>query len=157
LYVGDVSGDASDSATRFGAEPAEPSFNSPRPPPTIEDLLKEGQEIIVQAAKEPLVQKGARITCHVSLPSRLLVYLPGGWRTGVSRRIEDPAERVRLRSVVDGLTRDRGVTGAFIVRTAGMGETAEGLLSDLSYLVELWEEIGRRALARPAPALLHAE
>ena len=140
-------------------DPSRPGPARPEPSrrPAIEDLLKEGQEILVQVTKDPLGQKGARITCRVSLPGRFLVYLPDVRHTGVSRRIEDSSERERLRSLLDGFTRDLGVTGGFIVRTAGEGATLEDFQSDGRYLVGLWEGIGQKARSRPAPSLVHAE
>src|SRR6267143_507775 len=109
---------------------------SPRPategtgPVRIEDLLKEGQEIVVQVTKDPVPEKGARLTAGVSLPGRLLVYLPGGSHLGVSRKIEDPAERERLAEVAGGVASQLMLQGGFIVRTAGMGRRPEEFLAD---------------------------
>ncbi len=158
LYVEDLGSHARDVEASAGVEAGEalpPAVAEP--PALIEDLLKEGQEIVVQVAKDPLAQKGARISAHLSLPGRLLVYLPGVPHIGVSRKIEDPAERDRLKSLVDEVARRLGLPGGFIVRTAAAGEASVEFLSDASYLVGLWDEIRRRGGARDAPALLHAE
>jgi ribonuclease G len=138
-------------------EPAPACRPDPPPRPAIEDLLKEGQEIVVQVRKETSAGKGARIASHVSLPGRLLVYLPGLARVGVSRRIEDLEERDRLKGLIKDLARELGMGGGFIVRTAGQGLTADEFLADARNLAGVWEEIGRRAACRPAPALLHEE
>jgi ribonuclease G len=136
-----------------------PDEARPAPAPTvrIENALKEGQEIVVQVAKEPMGQKGARITAHVALPGRFLVFLPGVEHVGVSRRIEDPAERERLRALVEGLGREAAAPGGFIVRTAGLGLAAEAFAADVHGLVETWRGIRARAEAGGAPGLLHAE
>ncbi len=121
--------------------------------PSIAELLKEGQEIIVQIAKEPLGQKGARITSHIALPGRYVVYMPTVEHLGVSRKISTDEERQRLKKI---LQRHReGVQGGFIMRTAGEGRTEEDIASDMQYLANLWLEIREKAEKRRAPALLH--
>jgi ribonuclease G len=160
LHVEDVASLNEDDEGLLDLEPgddAPPRRPDPRPRPVIEDLLKEGQEIVVQVRKETAEGKGARITSHISVPGRLLVYLPGVARVGVSRRIEDPVERERLKGLVEDLARDLGCGGGFIVRTAGEGLPAHDFLADARRLAGVWEEIGRRAAGRPAPALLHEE
>jgi len=125
-----------------------------RPPlPSISDLLKEGQEILVQIAKEPLGQKGARITSHIALPGRYCVYMPTVNHTGVSRKIESDAERHRLKQILVANT--EGMPGGFICRTAGEGRTEQDIAQDIAYLHSLWVEIKRKADAKPAPALLY--
>ena len=125
-----------------------------RPPlPSISDLLKEGQEILVQIAKEPLGQKGARITSHIALPGRYCVYMPTVNHTGVSRKIESDAERHRLKQILVANT--EGMPGGFICRTAGEGRTEQDIAQDITYLHNLWVEIKRKADAKPAPALLY--
>jgi ribonuclease G len=162
LYVEDLGGGVEDDERLLGLEadeeaaPAE-SHTSPPPRGSIEDLLKAGQEIVVQVAKDAVAQKGARITSHLSLPGRFLVYLPAVAHVGVSRRIQDPAERERLKTAVQALIRERSLPGGFIVRTAGEGQRPEDFVEDARYLSGLWEEIRRRADAASAPALLHAE
>ena len=124
-----------------------------RQTPSISDLLKEGQEIIVQIAKEPLGQKGARITSHIALPGRYVVYMPTIEHMGVSRKISTEEERQRLKKV---LQRQReGLQGGYIMRTAGEGRTEEEIGADMRYLAELWKEIRDKAEKRRAPMLLH--
>ncbi len=123
-------------------------------PPSIDDLLKPGQEIIVQVVKDPLPNKGARISTHVTLPGRYLVLLPTVRHFGVSRRIEDETERERLLAVLDQLP-VRG--GGLIVRTVGEGKGPEEFESDLAYLSRLWEKIRQRAGKVSAPTLLHQD
>jgi ribonuclease G len=120
----------------------------------IQDLLKEGQEILVQVAKEPMGTKGARITSHVSLPGRNLVFMPYVNHVGVSRRIESDKERRRLRDIV---LKAKSPGYGFIVRTASGGTTAEELHADMDYLVKLWDSIRERRDDVQAPGLVHRE
>ena len=126
--------------------------NADRPLPSITDLLKEGQEIIVQIAKEPLGQKGARITSHIALPGRYVVYMPSVDHLGVSRKIASDEERHRLKSILQA--HRVGTTGGFIVRTAGEGQTEEEIAADMNFLYNLWLDIraegGEEARARSA-------
>ena len=122
--------------------------------PSIDDLLKPGQEIIVQVAKDPLPGKGARISTHVTLPGRYLVLLPTVRHFGVSRRIDDEAERARLLALIGELPAP--ATG-LIVRTVGEGRGAEEFAADLEYLEGLWAAIRRRAAKASAPTLLHRD
>ncbi|CAG1001220.1 Ribonuclease G [Myxococcaceae bacterium] len=125
-----------------------------RQPPQIDRLLREGQEIVVQVAKEPIGTKGARITSHVSIAGRHLVLTPWGNRVGVSRRIDSDRERRRLRDAVERVRpRDLG----FIIRTAGEGVREVDLEADVRYLVSVWEQIGSRENGVHAPAVLHSE
>jgi len=159
LYVEDA-GSRVDAERLEDADPAEEDTAARPAPPAparIEDLVAPGQEVVVQVRKDPVAEKGARLTSHLSLPGRLLVYLPGFPHIGVSRRIEDPSERERLKTAVAALARDMGAAGGFIVRTAGEGHDASEFPADARYLVGAWEEIGRRAASLPAPALLHEE
>ncbi len=121
--------------------------------PSISELLREGQEIIVQIAKEPLGQKGARITSHIALPGRFLVYMPTVDHVGVSRKIPSDDERLRLKRILQ--TNRVGMTGGFIVRTAGEGKSEEELRADMHFLYNLWLDIRQKAEKRPAPLLLH--
>jgi Rne/Rng family ribonuclease len=121
--------------------------------PSISDLLKEGQEIIVQIAKEPLGQKGARITSHVALPGRYVVYMPTLEHMGVSRKIGSDEERLRLKRILQG--RRPGPMGGFITRTAAEGRTEEEIAADMAFLYNLWQDIRAKAERRPAPMLLH--
>ncbi len=140
-------------------EPREPresreDSRAARPPlPSIADLLREGQEIIVQIAKEPLGQKGARITSHVALPGRFLVYMPSVDHIGVSRKIPSDEERIRLKKVLQ--THRTGIPGGFIVRTAGEGRSEEELHADMMFLYNLWMDMRQKAEKRPAPQLMH--
>lgn len=108
--------------------------------PQIQDLLHEGQTILVQVAKDPLGTKGARITTHVSLPGRYVVYMPTVKHLGISRRIEDEGERERLREIVD---KYRPPKGGFIVRTACEGASEEEIKADIRYLSLLYQEVSR--------------
>ena len=121
--------------------------------PSISDLLKEGQEIIVQIAKEPLGQKGARITSHIALPGRFVVYMPTVDHVGVSRKIPSDEERQRLKRVLQ--SNRQGVPGGFICRTAAEGRTEEELSADMHFLYNLWLDLRQKAEKKPAPALLH--
>ena len=131
-----------------------PEGRSERAPlPSITELLKEGQEIIVQIAKEPLGQKGARITSHIALPGRYVVYMPTLEHTGVSRKIASDEERLRLKRILQ--IHAAGVPGGFIVRTAGEGKSEEDLAADMNFLFNLWLDIRQKAEKKPAPLLLH--
>jgi len=126
-----------------------------RRPQLISEVLKAGQEIIVQIAKEPLGKKGARITSHVALPGRFLVYMPTVNHIGVSRRINSAEERSRLRHVV---TEAKGTfPGGFIVRTAADGAPEEEIRSDVEFLGRTWEKIRTQSEPRKSPALLHRD
>ncbi len=120
----------------------------------IQDLLKEGQEVIVQVAKDPIGTKGARITSHISLPGRHLVFMPTVDHIGISRRIEKDGERRRLREIVDRM-RPEG-TG-FIVRTVAENVEATKLEADIRFLIQVWNEIIRTKDKVSAPALLHGD
>jgi ribonuclease G len=156
LYVSDV---ASDVEAMEELEIEEPRNHDDQPPghhgptPSIDELLKPGQEIIVQVVKDPLPNKGARISTHVTLPGRYLVLLPTVRHFGVSRRIEDEAERERLLTVLGELS----TNGGLIVRTVGEGKGPEEFESDLAYLVRLWDKVRQRAAKVSAPTLLHQD
>lgn len=122
--------------------------------PPIEGLIREGQHLLVQVAKEPLGTKGARITSHITLPGRHLVLLTWSSHIGISRRIEDPGERDRLSKIVESI-RPEGM-GA-IVRTAAEGRSEAELKADMDYLVRLWETIRKRSESAAAPAMIHRE
>ena len=121
--------------------------------PKISDLLKEGQEILVQIAKEPIGKKGARITSHIALPGRFLVYMPTVNHTGVSRKIASDEERQRLKRIVMS-ERDNG-HGGFIVRTAAQNAGEDELRADIRFLKGLWNDIKTRAEASKPPALIY--
>ena len=119
----------------------------------ITDLISRGQEVLVQAVKDPMKTKGARLTTEISLPGRFVVYVPSGEGLGVSRRLEED-ERVRLRDIVKSIAPKQG---GVIVRTAAEGASAEDVERDLDFLMKLWKEIQTRAAASNAPALIFQE
>jgi Rne/Rng family ribonuclease len=120
--------------------------------PVISDLLKPGQEILVQIAKEPIAKKGARITSHIALPGRFLVFMPTVTHVGVSRKIASDEERHRLKRI---LVSERGDSpGGFIVRTAAEGASEDELRADLRMLINHWNEIKRRSESSKSPALI---
>jgi ribonuclease G len=123
------------------------------PVPLISDLLKEGQEILVQIAKEPIGKKGARITSHIALPGRFLVYMPTVNHTGVSRKISSEEERLRLKRIIMS-ERENG-HGGFIVRTAAQSASEDELRADIRFLKGLWQDIKNRAEASKPPALIY--
>ena len=137
---------------RAAARPAEGRPDKPAAA-SISDLLREGQEIIVQIAKEPLGQKGARITSHIALPGRFLVYMPTVDHIGVSRKIPSDDERMRLKRILQ--THRTGIPGGYIVRTAGEGRSEEELRVDMMFLYNLWLDMRQKAERKPAPALIH--
>jgi ribonuclease G len=126
-----------------------------RRPQLIADMLKQGQEIIVQIAKEPLGKKGARITSHVALPGRFLVYMPTLDHTGVSRKIASAEDRARLRHLVNDAKGSAG--GGFIVRTAAASAAPEEVRTDVEFLTRTWGEIKARSEQRKAPSILHRD
>ena len=121
--------------------------------PAINELLKPGQEILVQIAKEPIAKKGARITSHIALPGRFLVFMPTVNHTGVSRKISSDEERRRLKSIL--LSEKGDAQGGFIVRTAADGATEEELRNDLRFLIHLWNDIKTRSDSSKSPALIY--
>jgi ribonuclease G len=126
-----------------------------RRPQLISEMLKAGQDIVIQIAKEPLGKKGARITSHVALPGRFLVYMPTIDHIGVSRKIASADNRSRLRRLVGEA---RGAyPGGFIVRTAAGGASDEEIRTDIEFLGKTWNEIKERSEQRKAPALLHRD
>ncbi len=164
LYVGDIREDVDSEAYPFSEidrdEPLSTSdsedhvherHSSNKTP--IQDLLKEGQSILVQVAKDPLGTKGARLTTHVSLPGRFVVYLPTVRHLGISRRIESEEERERLKNLVQKINPQGGV----IVRTAGEGAADESLKADIEYLDRLGKEIFKNYEKRKTPGLIHSE
>ncbi len=123
------------------------------PVPLISDLLKEGQEILVQIAKEPIGKKGARITSHIALPGRFLVYMPTVNHTGVSRKIASEEERQRLKRII--LSERENGHGGFIVRTAAQSASEDELRADIRFLKGLWQDIKNRAESSKPPALIY--
>lgn len=129
--------------------------NNLKGPVKIKEMLKIGQEILVQLVKEPLGTKGARLTTHIALPGRFLVLMPQDNHLGISRRIQDGKERVRLRELLKSLKLPHNV--GLIVRTAGYGGSKREFLQDLHYLTNLWRRIKVSVQRTPAPALIHEE
>jgi ribonuclease G len=159
LYVGDVRTDMSeDFADIFEDDENEESLEvipqKRRIDLHIEDLLQEGQDLLVQVSKDPLGTKGARVTCYVTIPGRHVVLMPNVNHIGISRRIEDEQEKIRLKEIVEEI-RPEG-TG-LIVRTASEGATRPDLEKDLEFLSRVWESIKSRYDGSPAPAMLHTD
>ena len=126
--------------------------------PTISDMLKEGQEILVQIAKEPIAKKGARITSHIAMPGRFLVYMPTIEHLGVSRKIESASERSRLRTLIQRIRQDASIpSGGFIVRTAGIGISEEDLKNDALFLVRTWIDAKKGSEKKRSPAMVHQD
>ena len=125
-----------------------------RTPPKIESVLREGQEVVVQIAKEPIGTKGARITSNISIPGRHLVLTPGAGRVGVSRRIDSDKERRRLREIVERLRVD---DLGFIIRTAGHGVRESDLEADIRYLTTVWNKIKSNMESHSSPSVLYSE
>jgi ribonuclease G len=123
----------------------------------IEDLLKEGQEILVQIVKEPLGTKGARITSHLSLPGRFLVFMPTVDHVGVSRKIESREERGRLRGLVKQFRQEHDFGGGVIIRTAASSRPEADINADLEYFHEVWKEIRGKMESSRAPAVIYRE
>ncbi|HEX6641084.1 MAG TPA: Rne/Rng family ribonuclease, partial [Thermoanaerobaculia bacterium] len=157
LYVSDVIEDLeefeSETPEELHLDRTVDDMQPHRPEASISDLLREGQEIVVQVSKDTIAGKGARITSHITLPGRFLVYMPTVNHVGVSRRIESEEERTRLKEMLERI-RPPG-HGGFIVRTAGEGRVEEEFLADLRYLTDLWEQIKRRAEKSSAPNAIH--
>ena len=152
LYVADVFEELNQTLTP--EEQAEEAGNRRNAP--IEDRLHQGQDVLVQVVKEPLGTKGARITAHVSLPGRYLVFMPTVEHVGVSRKIVDDEERRRLRTILKELRQQNG-GGGLIARTAGFGHEREDFERDAHYLTRTWDEVRAVSSRERAPALLHRE
>ena len=123
----------------------------------IEDLLKQGQEILVQVVKEPLGTKGARLTSHVTMPGRFLVFMPTVDHIGVSRKIEARDERSRLRGIVREFRESHGFTGGVIIRTAAAGRPKEDIVKDLDQFHAIWTDIRQKMESSRAPAVVYRE
>jgi ribonuclease G len=152
LYVREAGGILDDFTDIFLAED-EASLQPDASQSDISDLLRQGQEALVQVVKDPLGTKGARLTTHVSLPGRFLVYLPNVRQIGISRRITDVEERTRLKELVEGF----GDAGGWIVRTAGEDQGLAELEADRRNLLQFWEKIQAQAEGARAPSLIHRE
>jgi ribonuclease G len=115
-----------------------------------------GDDILVQVIKDPIGSKGARLTTFIALPSRYLVYMPRGEAIGVSARIEDETERLRLKAMLAELISD-GAGGGYIVRTAAQGASRESLSEDMGYLARLWEHVRSRAAEASPGSVVHED
>ena len=144
-----------DGSTRSPSTRAESRVD--RPQLKIEELLREGQEILVQVVKEPLGTKGARLTSHVTMPGRFLVFMPTVDHVGVSRKIESREERGRLRGIVREFRDAHGFTGGVIIRTAAAGRPKEDIVSDLEAFHIIWTEIRQKMESSRAPASVYRE
>jgi ribonuclease G len=146
---------------RGGPPPVKPeehrstNGHSPRAMPMISELLREGQEILVQVSKEPLGKKGARITSHIALPGRYLVYMPTVDHVGVSRKIASDEERLRLKRIIN--EHRNGLPGGFIVRTAAEGRGEDEFIQDIRFLGNLWSDIRSKSEKKAAPTLIHRD
>ena len=167
LHVSDVAVDDDDEDEEPGAAPADdddaPNGNGGgggggrgrRPLPPIQDIVKKGQELLVQVSKEPISTKGPRVTAHISLPGRFVVYMPGSDHVGVSRKIEDREERARLRAMARESLPPK--SGGVIVRTVGEELTRETFERELKSLIGLWKQMQKKASRSRAPAVVHRE
>ncbi len=166
LYVSDVYNDffdlerimignhtVSERPVLLGSDLPHPNFHNGIPF-QIEDMLREGQSIMVQISKEPIGNKGARITSHISLPGRHLVFMPTVNHIGVSRRIEDNDEKERLKDIIQEI---RPANTGFIVRTVSEGASKEELVPEMKALLELWEKIQAKMETGSRPCLLHSD
>lgn len=125
--------------------------------PDIRTLVREGQTLLVQVAKDPISTKGARLTTHLTLSSRYLVYMPNASHIGVSTRIEDDPERERLRQIVETQVAQEQIKGGFIVRTVAEGAEAESILADIPFLLRLWDDLTQKLPSLGVPAELHRD
>src|SRR5688572_22850694 len=153
LYVADVFEELEENllSPEEQAEAARAAHDAP-----IEQRLHEGEEIILQVVKEPLGTKGARVSSHVSLPGRYVVFMPTVEHIGISRKITDDDERRRLKSLLKELRHELG-GGGFIVRTAGLGRERADFERDMHHLKRTWDEVRAVASRERAPALLYRE
>ena len=149
--------DAEPNASGGGKANGRSNGKSDKSTAKIEELLTAGQEILVQVVKEPLGTKGARITSHVTIPGRFLVFMPTVDQIGVSRRIDARNERTRLRGIVRKFREEHGFTGGVILRTAAGGRPEEDIVGDLDYFHELWTETLRKTEKKRPPAIVHRE
>lgn len=158
LYVSDVvSGAASfDQLFEDGSdEEFTPKHEKGKSYPSITQLLKKGDEVVVQIVKEPIGTKGARLTTHISIPGRFLVLMPFDNHIGLSKRIESREERDRIRKIMEALKLPKDL--GFIVRTAAIGASEKDFQRESRYLINLWNQIKAKAKRSRPPALLHAE
>ncbi len=157
LYVADIRAEMEGYAP-FLAEEEESSLEfltkRGRPDLSIEELIQPGQDILVHVSKDPIGSKGARVTSYITIPGRYLVLMPNVEHIGISRRISDEEERLRLKSIIESI-KPKGF--GFIIRTASEGCSEEDLKNDLEFLLLLWENIQRKREKATAPALLYSD
>lgn len=149
LYAGDIQIDRSDFTFHGEQNDIKPAALN------IKDIVKPGQEVMVQIVKEPVGTKGARVTTNITLPGRTLVLMPSVNYVGVSRRIEDEEERTRLKNTLEGITEEYKM--GVIVRTAAEGKGEAEFRADMHFLARLWERIQQKSKLVSAPHLIHAE
>jgi ribonuclease E len=130
-------------------------LDTPSGDQSIKNLIRRGQELLVQVVKDPIMNKGAMLTTYISLPGRYVVLMPGSENRGISRKIEDEEERKRLKEIVTSLEVPEGL--GVIVRTAGMHCTKTQIAKDVQYLLRLWRDINQKGISEPAPSLLYKE
>ncbi|HID49596.1 MAG TPA: ribonuclease G, partial [Chromatiales bacterium] len=136
--------------------PSDKSPGNERATETIVELLREGQELLVQVVKDPMGSKGARLTTQISIPSRYLVYMPGAEHIGISQKIEDETERQRQRDIIVRHAAEFD-QGGYIVRTVAEGVDEEAILADMHFLQKLWATIKERSKTEQCPALIHED
>jgi len=159
LHASDIRSMHSPSLSVRGGNSARPGVNGGQnapEPPTISELLHDGQELVVQVVKDPLGSKGARLTTHITLPARYLVYMPYTKHIGISQKIEDDSERERLRQVVKSAM-EEGDEGGYILRTMAGAVTDEELKADIPYLRRAWLALQESIKAAPPGGLLHED
>ncbi len=162
IYVDDIILDTEILSDKFeNGIDSETEINIPAPEKNIEDrayniedLIKEGQEILVQVSKAPIGTKGPRVTTHVSLPGRFLVFMPTSDHIGVSRRLEDESERNRLKELLTSIRKDKC---GYIVRTAAEGVQKDKIANEIGFLKKIWNNIRHKYKLVSAPALVHQE
>ncbi len=159
LHASDFSWGPDSVSPLLGASEEEIDFESAPKPPSprrvpLERQLSRGQEILVQAAKDPLGMKGARLTSHISLPGRYMVFMPNTKHIGISRRIDNDKERARLKEIARSLLTEEG---GFILRTASEGRNKRDIQRDLRFLTKLWKRIQKKAESAAAPSLIHQD
>jgi ribonuclease G len=157
LYVADVVDAMEEFDKLDSGEEDEPKDKGPRPQQKIEELLTAGQEILVEVVKEPLGTKGARLTSHVTMAGRFLVFMPTVDHVGISRKIESRDERARLRGIVREFREQHGFTGGVIVRTAAAGRSKDDIVTDLQAFHKTWLDIRQKMDSRRAPAVVYQE
>jgi ribonuclease G len=157
LHASDFSSEPGDAQLLNAGDEVE-FAEPPKPQPSrrlpLEKQISRGEEILVQVAKDPLGTKGARVTSHVSLPGRYMVFMPGTKHRGISRRIESEEERKRLKEIAQSLGTENG---GFILRTACEGRSKRELQRDLAFLTRLWKGIQKKAQSAAAPSLIHQD